>query len=249
MFVAVSSTCFPALSLTEAVEKIFDMEFTAIEIGISEGAELNPKLPLENMNRAIDLCHATRRMNVCSYLFDSKAKGQEFFDQFEACCKLAKATRVVTIVVPSSELGTPFNEEVERFKDMVAIATTQGVRVCMRSEYNCLSGDPDTVKVICDHINGLGLAYDPSQYIYQGTGKIEHEKLLKYAHHIYLRDTTTTTLQVQVGQGVVDYGKLINLLTKLSYNRALCIQITPQEGVDHLAEIRKLRLLLESQLV
>ncbi|HMO13288.1 MAG TPA: TIM barrel protein [Pirellulaceae bacterium] len=225
------------------------MEFTSLEIAISEENELNPQLVIDNLNRAVLICNDTRRMNVCSYLFDSKAQGAKFFEQFEACCKLAKSTKVVTIVVPSAELGTPFNEEVERFKELVRIATLQGVRVCMRSEHNCLSGDPDTVRVICDHIDGLGLAYDPSHYIYQSNGKSDHERLLKYAFHVYLRDTSATKLQVQVGQGVVDYGRLINLLAKHHYNRALCIQISPEPGIDQMAEIRKLRLLLESLLV
>ena len=180
---------------------------------------------------------------------DIEAEGELFYEQFDACCKLAKATQVVTLCVPSSELGTPFNEEVERLKELVRIADAQGVRVALRSEHGCLSGDPDTVQVICNHINGLGLAYDPSQYIFGGNGSLDHDKLLKYVYHVYLRDTTVKELQVRVGQGVVDYGKLIGQLTKLNYNRALCVQITPQNGVDHEAELRKLRLLLESLLI
>jgi len=73
---------------------------------------------------------------------------------------------------------------------------------------------------------------------------------LKYVVHVQLRDTSKTALQVRVGQGEVEYGRLITQLGKHKYNRALCVDIVdiPDSGVDHMAEMRKLRLLLESLL-
>ena len=250
MYVAASTTCFPDLSLDDAIEKLFDLEYTAVEIEIREGGHLDPQLILNNFNEAVGVCQTTRRLDVSSYLVDLSAEGEAYFEQFEACCKLAKATQVVTLVVPSAELGTPFNEEVEKFKRLVEIAAKQGVRVGMKSEHGRLSGDPDTVQVICNHIDGLGIGYDPSHYIYQSSHKeSDLDKLVQYAIHIYLRDTSENELQVRVGQGVVDYGKLVNQLGKRNYAQALCVHITPQEGIDHMAEMRKIRLLLESLLL
>jgi sugar phosphate isomerase/epimerase len=68
--------------------------------------------------------------------------------------------------------------------------------------------------------------------------------------HVQLRDSTKTKLQVRVGQGAVEYGRLISLLTRVKYNRALCVNViegdNEADGVDHMAEMRKMRLLLES---
>ena len=178
-----------------------------------------------------------------------EAEGDAYFDQFEAICKLAKATKVVTLTVPSGPLGTPFNEEVERMKSLVEIAKNQGVRVGMLSMTGHISEDPDTVCVICDHVKGLSLSLDPSHYIYQRENPPDFEKLYKYVHHVYLRDTTKDRLQVRVGQGVIDYGKMVNFLAKHKYQRALCVDIQPEDGVDHMAELRKVRLLLESLLI
>jgi L-ribulose-5-phosphate 3-epimerase UlaE len=63
---------------------------------------------------------------------------------------------------------------------------------------------------------------------------------------VYLRDTSKKQLQVRVGQGEVDYGRLINLLNRVGYDRNVCINMQELPGIDHLAEMRKLRLLLES---
>jgi hypothetical protein len=53
---------------------------------------------------------------------------------------------------------------------------------------------------------------------------------------------------VRVGQGEIDYGKLIGQLQKVGYERALSVDMLPIEGFDHRAEMRKMRLLLESLL-
>jgi sugar phosphate isomerase/epimerase len=250
VFVAASTSCFPDLTLKEAFERLVDLEFSNVEIVVgNEGAAISPEEIMENPSRAALECGATRRMTVSSYFVDFPTGGEAGYEPFEAVCKLAKATKVVTLTVPSSPLGTPFNEEVERYKELVRIANHQGVRVGMLSSTGAVSQDPDTVSVICDHVKGLALSLDPSHFIWRRDHPVDVEKLCKYVHQVYLRDTTRDELQVRVGQGVIDYGKLVNLLGKYHYQRSLCIDIRPQPDVDHLAELRKLRLLLESLLV
>lgn len=250
MFVAASTNCFREFSFEDCIEKIVDLEFSAIEISIEEqGNHLKPSQVVSDLNDTIAFCKSTRRLNVIGYNLEIDAEGTEYLNIFEECCKLAKATRVVAVTVESGEHGTPFNEEVERFKALVKISEQYGVRVGMRSKHGHLSADPDTVSVICGHVEGLGLALDPSHYIYGQDKELNYEKLLKYVQAVYLRDSTKDDLQVRVGQGVIDYGKLINLLRKENYNRALIVDIARQDDVDHMGEIRKMRLLLESLLI
>jgi sugar phosphate isomerase/epimerase len=176
------------------------------------------------------------------------AQKDEHYEQFKAICRLAKATKVVTLTVPSAELGTPFNEEVEHLRRLVDIATLHGVRVGLKSQVGRLSEDPDTVMVMCDNVKGLGLSLDPSAYIFGPYQGRSIDKLMKYVYHLQLRDTNKKAFQVRVGQGDIEYGRLINQLQKLKYHRALCVNIAEQPDVDHIGELRKLRLLLESLL-
>ena len=46
----------------------------------------------------------------------------------------------------------------------------------------------------------------------------------------------------------VEYGRLISQLAKCKYDRSLSVNMTQMVGVDHSAEMRKMRLLLESLL-
>jgi sugar phosphate isomerase/epimerase len=55
-------------------------------------------------------------------------------------------------------------------------------------------------------------------------------------------------MHVRIGQGEIDYGKLIGQLANENYSRALAVHVAPLDGYDHRAELRKIRLLLESLL-
>jgi sugar phosphate isomerase/epimerase len=201
-----------------------------------------------NFEKATNLARRSHRLEVCSYDVHIDAKGQDYLDQFESICKLGKATKIVTLTVPSGELGTPFNEEVERLQRLVDIAESAGVRVAMKSQIGRLSEDPDTVKVLCDNVKGLGLTLDPSHYLCGSHSHKNLDKIMPYVFHTHLRDSKKGKLQVRVGQGEVDYSRVITQLQKAGYRHALSIQIEPTADLDQRGELRKLRLLLETLL-
>lgn len=249
MLVAASTDCFCQLSLEGALERLVELEYSTVEIDLAEqGRQLRPSQVLSETERAIAECRDVFRLSVCAYSFDSDAPEPVYYDQFAACCKLAKATKVVTLTVPAGELGTPFNAEIERLRKLVSIAAQEGVVVGVLTQLGRITQDPDTAAVLCDNVKGLGITLDPSQFIYQRPQPVHYEQLLKHVIHVRLRDTTREQLQVRVGQGLVEYGKLLAQLAKFNYNRALAVHIREVEGVDHAGELRKMRLLLESLL-
>jgi len=247
--VAASTECYYGLPLNQAVDKIIDLEFTNVEIDIHEGGNhLRPSQVAANLDEAFEICRQTHRADVVSYSIEIEAEGAEHYHQFAACCRLAKATKVVTLTVPSGELGTPFNQEVEHLQQLVAIAESEGVRVAIKSQVGRLSEDPNTVIVLCDNVKGLGVTLDPSHYICNPNGSKNYDRLMKYTYHVHLRDSTKTDLHVRIGQGEVEYGRLVNMLKKSGYDRTLSVHLGELDGVEHMAEMRKMRLLLESLL-
>lgn len=249
MFVAASSECFPRLSLDSVFQRLVDLEYTSVEIALHEsGKQLKPSQVLANLDEAIAMCRESYRLTIAAYSIEIDAPDDLYFEQFAACCKLAKATKVVAVVVPSAELGTPFNAEIERLRKLVSIAVHEGVLVGVKTETGRVSQDPDTAVVLCNNVKGLGVTLDPSHYIYGPHAGGNYDQLMKNVYHVHLRDTTRDKLQVRVGQGQVEYGRLIAQLARVHYNRALSVNITEMEGVDHAGEMRKMRLLLESLL-
>lgn len=249
MLVAASTECYPGEPLETVVDRLVDLEYSNIEIAIhEEGGQMKPSDVLNDFDACVERCLNTRRLTVIAYSVDIQAQGEEHYQQFHAVCRLAKATKVVTLVVPSAELGTPFNEEVEHLRKLVKIANLEGARVAIRSQIGRLSEDPDTIQVLCDNVDTLGVAFDPSHYICRETTPRNVDNLIKYTYHVYLRDSSKTELQVRIGKGEVDYNRVVSLLEKAKYSRALCVHITPMPDVDHMGELRKMRLLLESML-
>lgn len=247
MFVAASTDCFADLPLVDAVDQLADLEYSAIVVAIHhDSRQLTPSQVAEDVERAVVFCRDTHRLDLAGYSVQIKATADEHYRQFEACCKLAKATKVVSITVPSAELGTPFNEEVEHLRELVRIATVEGVLVSIRTQADRLSEDPGTVGVLCDNVKGLGVTFDPSCFVCGPHAGRSYDSLLKYVYHVELRDTSKDSFQVRVGQGEIEYSKIVTQLRREGYSRSLCVKMDQLEDTDHNSEMRKIRLLLES---
>jgi sugar phosphate isomerase/epimerase len=250
VFVCASTDCFPDLPKDEVLPTLVDLEFTAVELPIRDDARAwrRPAEVAESLERSLEAFRDTHRLTIAALTVEPSGPRDEYYAQFTACCKLAKALRVVPLVVPAAELGTPFNEEIERLRELVRIASLEGCQVAMRTEIGCMTEDPDTAVVLCNNVKGLGLTLDPSHYVTGPRQGRDFSKVIPYVYHVHLRDSTKSALHVRVGQGEIDYGKLLSQLEKADYNRALTVHMTPLEGYDHRAEMRKIRLLLESLL-
>ena len=249
MLVAASSRCFCHLPLDAAMLQLVELEYSAVEIVLHEkDGHLKPSAVLADPERAVALCRQTHRLTTVALSVDIDAPQPEYYQQFAACCRLAKAIKVVTLTVRSAELGTPFNAEVEHLRTLTALASQDGVRVGLLTEVGRMTENPDTAVVMCDSVKGLGITLDPSHYTYGPHAPLGYEQVMKHVYHVRLRDTTKDQLQVRVGRGDLEYGRLVNQLLKVHYDRALCVDILPTPDVDQLTEMRKMRLLLESLL-
>jgi sugar phosphate isomerase/epimerase len=249
VFVAASSECFASLPFDAMLQRLVDLEYNHVEIALHEnGGHMKPSAVLANLDEAIATCRETYRLTISGYSIDIQAEGESYYEQFAACCRLAKATKVVALTVPAAELGTPFNAEIERLQRLVAIATSDGALVGVKTETDRITQDPDTAVVLCDNVKGLGITLDPSHYVYGPHGGGNYDQVMRHVINVHLRDTTKDKLQVRVGQGQIEYGKLISQLGKHHYNRALVVHLAEMPEVDHAAEMRKMRLLLESLL-
>jgi len=255
LFVCASIECFPASDKEEAPSKLVDLEFSAVELPIHEEglSWIRPSEVLAGVEPAVDRCRDTKRLAVAALSVEQTVDGRPlegdlYYEQFAACCKLAKALKVVPLIVPAAELGTPFNAEIERLRELVKIASFEGCLVAMKTQIGCMTEDPDTAVVLCDNVKGLGLCLDPTHYITGPRQGRDFSKVMPYVYHVQLRDSTKTEMHVRIGQGEIDYGKLIGQLAHENYSRALAVHVPPIEGYDHRAEMRKIRLLLESLL-
>ena len=248
MFVCVSTECLPEMPLAAAMERLAELEFTAVELDVHEnGGHLRPAQVAANPEAAIAECSDLQRLRPVAVSF-AAAETPDVYDHFAATCRLAKSLGVVTMVVESSELGTPFNGEIERLRKMVSIASGLGVVVAVKTSAGRMTQDAETTASLCRNVPGLGVTLDPSHFIHGHKKPAAWDSILKYVCHVHLRDTKPDAFQVRIGQGNVEYGKLVQQLERVGYKRALSAHMPPMPGVDQVAELRKMRLLLESLL-
>ena len=250
MFVAATSRCFPDLPLEAALHRLVDLEYSYVELMLHEtDGHIKPSEILADLERAVMLCRQTHRLTVAAFSveLDTPDEGL-YYRQFAAICKLAKATKVVTLTVRSSELGTPFNAEIERLRAMVAIATNESVRVGLLTESRPHDAGSRHGRRLLRQREGPGHHARSEPLRLRPASRRE----LRAADEARLSRPAPRheqiELQVRVGQGEVEYGRLVNQLAKVRYDRALCVDIIPQPDVDQMAEMRKMRLLLESLL-
>jgi len=248
VFVCVSTECLPDMPLDAAMERLAELEFTAVELDVHEGGgHLRPAEVAADPEAAIAACSELQRLRPVAVSF-SAAETPQIYDHFRASCRLAKSLGVVTMVVEASEPGTPFNVEIERLQRLVGIAAELGVVVAVKTMADRLTKDAETTASLCRNVPGLGVTLDPSHFIFGSKKPGSWEPIIKYVSHVHLRDTKADAFQVRIGQGNVEYNKIVKQLERVGYGRALCAHMAPLAGVDQMAELRKMRLVLESVL-
>lgn len=230
----------------QALVLITDLEYDKVEFYLDEHGSLKPSELARSPEDFYAQFREKSRLSPIAFTLAHEVEMAEF----AVFCKLSKMMRITQINVPSSIVGTPFNSEIDRLKSLVKAALMEGVRVAIRTESGRLSGDAHTAVELCQAVGGLGLAFDPSYFLGEEKFEATLELLADHSSHIFLRDSTRERIQVQVGLGEVDYGRLISHLEKHRYDRALSVELLPDgmEKDQRTLELRKLRMLVDSLL-
>lgn len=254
MFVACSTLCFSKLPLEAALRQIADLEFAKIELALVEdGIQLKPSEVAENPDAALHRIRYGPSLTPSSLYLDFGAVDDRTLRRrFEAMCRIAKTLTVAVLAVPAAAVGTPLEVEVQRLTDLAAVAHREGLVLTVVTQGGTLAGDPAQAAALCKAIPGLALTLDPSHYINGPFAGAGYDDLFPYVQNIHFRDTGKKSgeFQVRVGQGQIEYGRVVNLLERHGYNRGLTVAILDafDNPFEVEVEVRKLKLLLESLL-
>jgi sugar phosphate isomerase/epimerase len=252
VFVACSTLCFGRLALEDALRILAELEFSKFEAAIHEhGRQLRPS------EIAADIGHAAARLRhgpgltPAAFSVEIDADSAEEHDrQFTAVCRLARISAVPLVSLKAAAVDTDLDDEVARLKHLVELAAADGIQVAVSTLIGTLTEDPDVALTLCQRVEGLGLTLDPSHYIAGPHGGKSHDVLYPYVKHVHLRDTGRgpNQFQVRVGQGEVEYGRIIAQLARYQYERVLTVDIhdIPDAPFAMQPEVRKLKYLLES---
>ena len=112
-------------------------------------------------------------------------------------------------------------------RPLVNLAQTEGIVLTVATRMGTLTELPDQAVALCQRVPGLGLTLDPSHYIAGPHQGANYDHVYPYVRHVHLRDTARGPgqFQVRIGQGEIEYGRIIAQLARHQYNRLLTVEI------------------------
>jgi sugar phosphate isomerase/epimerase len=245
--VACSSLCFASHTLSDAFRIIREMHFSKVDLAIHpEGPHLTPA------DVAADVGKIATQLKSSNLAFAALHAGAcEREDpkppHFRAICRLARLLAVPTVTVVPTDSN--LEETVDRIKPLAKAAACEGVELAVETNPRGITANPSTALELCRRVPGIGLTLDPSYFLTEGT-EAKIDELYPFIGHVRLRDSgrKPEEFQVRVGQGEIDYGRIIAMLEREGYDRALSVDIRdiPDSPFPIDAEVRKLKYLLES---
>jgi len=252
MFVACSTLCFSKQTLGQALRTIHELQFTKVDLALHEqGTHLKPSVVVANLAQVASSLRAYSHLSFGAFHVHIEAdRFSEYTRQLRSICRLGRALLVPLVTIPAAPLGSDLLAEVDRLSELVRVARSEGLLLTVETHRDQLTADPLGAAELCRRVQGLGLTLDPSHYMVNGTHIRNWDSIYPFVRHVRLRDSGNKPeqWQVPVGQGSLDFGRIITQLSRCRYDRLLSVDIRddPTPNYPIVPEVRKLKYLMES---
>jgi len=251
VYVSCSTLCFARHSFEDALRAIAELQFTKFDAALHEaGPHLRPSEVAADVPAAAERLRCGGGLTPAAFSIEIEAEDEEYQRQFKAVCRLARVSAVPLITTSAAPSGSPIDAEVKRLTRLTGLAAKEGVQLAVPTCIGTLTEDPDAALDLCERVPGLGVTLDPSHYLAGPHAAKSYDGLFPYVRHVQLRDTGrgANQFQVRVGQGEMEYGRIVAQLARCNYDRLLSVDIrdAPEAPFAMQPEVRKLKYLLES---
>jgi sugar phosphate isomerase/epimerase len=251
VYVACSTLSFTKLSLDDALQTIREMHFAKADLAVHlSGPHLTPAEVCADGTRIAQRLKAANLPLAAIHLDAGTADTEEARGLLRGAARLARVSTTPLLTVSAAPVGSDFDAETARLKEWVRITEAEGIILTVETNVETVTGDPLGAVELCRRVPGLGITLDPSHYHMGPHANCDYDALYPYVRHVRLRDSgrTQDRFQVRVGQGEIEYGRIIAQLESSRYDRALTVDIRdiPDGPFPVEPEARKLKYLLES---
>ena len=253
MYVACSTLCFARHSFEDALGAIAELQFTKFEAALHEsGPHLRPSEVAADVTAAAARLALRPRPGAGRLLRRDRGRRRRTNTSVSSRPSVGwrASTAVPLLTLSAAPAGSGLDVEVRRLTRLTTLAAKEGVQVTVATRVGTLTEDPEVALALCERVPGLGLTLDPSHYIAGPHHAKDYDDLFPHVRHVHLRDTGrgANQFQVRVGQGEVEYGRIVSHLARCDYDRLLSVDIrdTPDADFAMQPEVRKLKYLLES---
>jgi sugar phosphate isomerase/epimerase len=249
VIVACSTLCFGRHKLDDALRTAREMHFAKADLAIHpDGPHLTPTDVAADVGRVAQRLKATNMSFAAFHVEFDQPDGPATRDQLRAVCRLARLLAVPVVTVAATAAADT-DAEAKRLGEWVKVADGDGVILTVETRRGTMTEDPAACVELCKQVPGLGVTLDPSHY-HCSPAPANFDAVYPFVRHVRLRDSgrEPTQFQVRVGQGEIEYGRILSQLDRHRYDRALTVDVrdVPDSPFPIDAEVRKLKFLLES---
>lgn len=253
--IAGSSLSFSRQPLDVALRELSNLGFSFVDIGAMEGwAHINPSEVVFRGNEFVErLKKLCEQFQIKPVAFNVGLGTNDLTEQqrrLEALCFVAKSLDVPVITLGTSPRGTPLEREVQRLRQLVAVARKFGITIAIEPHFFQVAETPKTALALVEQVEGLKTTLDPSHFSIQGLGLNDYSFLLPFVAHVHLRDAGANgwdEVQVPMGKGQVEFISIVNALREVGYEGALsCEYIDTIGDLDVPENLKALKALLLS---
>jgi sugar phosphate isomerase/epimerase len=250
--VACSTLCFGRYALEDALRIIAELRFSKFDVAIHEaGRGLKPSEVAADVAGAAARLRHGPGLSPIAFSVEIEATSEVEHDkQLHAICRLARISAVPLVTLKPARLETPLETEIARLTRLMRITDGEGILLTVSTLTGTHTQTPEEAVALCEQVPGLGLTLDPSHYTAGPHQGKNYDMVFPFVRHVHLRDTGRgpNQFQVRVGQGEVEYGRIISQLLRFRYGRSLTVDIRdiPDAPFAMEPEVRKLKYLLES---
>ncbi|MGH9676722.1 MAG: sugar phosphate isomerase/epimerase family protein, partial [Candidatus Acidiferrum sp.] len=229
VYVACSTLCFGRHPFEEALRIIGELQFNKYDVAIHEqGPHLRPSQVVEDVTAVAARLRIGPGLTPAAFsIAIETADEKEYQRQFQALCRLARVSMVPLITMSAGKAGAGMDAEFSRLTKLNRWAEQEGILLTVATLTGTLTEDPDGAVALCKAVPGLGLTFDPSHYLVGQYAAKCHDHIYPYVRHVHLRDTGMgqNQFQVRVGQGAIEYGRVITQLERQHFERCLTVDI------------------------
>ncbi|MFO7167522.1 MAG: sugar phosphate isomerase/epimerase [Chloroflexota bacterium] len=152
--------------------------------------------------------------------------------------------RVAAIQPRNADPSRPWEEVLDAcvatLREQTAAGAAQGVTFALELHVRSPFETLEQARRLLAALPDLALVYDPSHFVMQGVDLRETFWLIDRARHVHLRDAAPGHMQVPLGEGAVDFDRVLGELKERGYRGDFSIEYLETDAFDALDSARRL---------
>lgn len=251
MYLLCSTLCYARQPLDVALERIAELEFAGVELGVLRRGGAHPVLAeiIEQPTEAADRLKRISPLPVRAVYADFPVNGEGPHDAaFRSLVRFTHGVRATLLTIPAASSEASIEQEAERLRRYALLAAEEGITLCVEFRRGTLAGTLEGVAELHRAAPHVWLTLDVGDFVASGYDLKGGEAIYPLVQHVHLRDAAPDSPSEPLGRGNVDYSRLLSHLERQGFRRGLSVEYVdePPLPFEVHPEVRKLKLLMET---